>query len=391
MLCDGYGTPPRVLDASDSALRVGVRVGQPVREALTRCPTAEFLSTDAGRAVQLREDWLDALERVSPFVEGDGHDLGVALVSLEGLALLHGGELGVVEALAAATRRTVGVEPCVGVAEGPFAARVAALTAIAAAPMLVPPGGAPQYLASLPVDHLPLALAVRERLRSQFGLETIGDFASLPLSAVQAQFGPAGRTAWELAHGRDGRRLVARPRQERIAERLPFAEPIAAGEGLLAAARHLLTRLLQRPELGPRAARQVTMWLQVSEGPRWEKAVVLREATRDGDRLLRVVRRELERLWETGGSSASSSGGRVLSGPVAEMGLGLAGLCGESGQQPGLWREPGKRTPERRAQLAEAARQLKERCGAPALFHVVEVEPWSRIPERRRALIAYDP
>ena len=231
---------------------------------------------------------------------------------------------------------------------------------------------------------MPLALEVRERLRSQFGLATIGEFASLPLSAVQAQFGPAGRTAWELAHGRDGRRLVARPRQDRIEERLAFADPMAGGEGLLAAARHLLTRLLQRPELGPRAARQVTMWLQVSEGPRWEKAVVLREATRDGARLLRVVRRELERLCEPGSATA-------LSGPVAEMGLGLVGLCAESGQQPGLWRAPGKRSPEHRAQLAEAARQLKERCGAPALFHVVEVEPWSRIPERRRALIAYDP
>jgi DNA polymerase-4/protein ImuB len=41
--------------------------------------------------------------------------------------------------------------------------------------------------------------------------------------------------------------------------------------------------------------------------------------------------------------------------------------------------------------LIAAIHQLKHRYGESPLYHVVEVEPWSRIPERRHALISYDP
>jgi hypothetical protein len=40
-----------------------------------------------------------------------------------------------------------------------------------------------------------------------------------------------------------------------------------------------------------------------------------------------------------------------------------------------------------RGQIAEAARQLHARYGQVPLYHAVEVEPWSRIPERRWALV----
>jgi DNA polymerase-4/protein ImuB len=80
-------------------------------------------------------------------------------------------------------------------------------------------------------------------------------------------------------------------------------------------------------------------------------------------------------------------GAATLPGPVTEMALELSGLIAAGGRQaelPGMHR----RQP---SQLAEASRRLKQQYGEPVLFRVVEVEPWSRIPERRRALIAYDP
>ena len=73
--------------------------------------------------------------------------------------------------------------------------------------------------------------------------------------------------------------------------------------------------------------------------------------------------------------------------PVEEMEVTLSGLTGETGKQEGLFVAKGRR----RAQLEEALRQLKARFGQSPVYHVVEVEPWSRIPERRLALIDYDP
>ena len=40
---------------------------------------------------------------------------------------------------------------------------------------------------------------------------------------------------------------------------------------------------------------------------------------------------------------------------------------------------------------AFAQKELKLRLGHSPLFRVVEVDPWSRIPERRHALLSFDP
>ena len=53
------------------------------------------------------------------------------------------------------------------------------------------------------------------------------------------------------------------------------------------------------------------------------------------------------------------------------------GLVMEEGQVPGS--------------LREAVRELKLRLGHSPLYRVVEVDPWSRIPERRHALLSFEP
>ena len=43
------------------------------------------------------------------------------------------------------------------------------------------------------------------------------------------------------------------------------------------------------------------------------------------------------------------------------------------------------------ARLRDAIKELKLRLGHSPLYRVVEVDPWSRIPERRHALLSFDP
>ncbi len=41
--------------------------------------------------------------------------------------------------------------------------------------------------------------------------------------------------------------------------------------------------------------------------------------------------------------------------------------------------------------LRDAVKELKLRLGHSPLYRVVEIDPWSRIPERRHALLGFDP
>ena len=72
--------------------------------------------------------------------------------------------------------------------------------------------------------------------------------------------------------------------------------------------------------------------------------------------------------------------------PVEELEVELVGLSTESGKQAAMFDGKAKL----KGQITETVRQLQAQHGQVALGKVVEVEPWSRIPERRAALVELD-
>jgi len=367
---DSQGRHKVVLDCSPEAAAQGVRPGMPVREALGLCRDAVFLPPDPIRYHEASEAFLRVLFGVSPLVEGS--DLGVAYVGVDGLQGHYKDEMALGETLVLAVRSGVGLQASVGIAEGKFVAWAAAVTSAPGEVCVVPAGRESAFLAPLDVSLLPASPDTLRRLEL-FGLRTIGDLAALPLGAVQAQFGHEGRRLWELAHGLDREPLRPRRHEESVSERLTFPEPAVSTEALLVAGRQLLSRLFRRPALHRRAVRQMRLRAALGDGRSWERTVTFREATADRDQILYVLRCTLEAA--------------LPSRPVEEIEVTLSGLTEETGKQEGLFTAKGRR----RAQLEEAMRQLKARFGQSPVYHVVEVEPWSRIPERRLALIDYDP
>jgi len=162
------------------------------------------------------------------------------------------------------------------------------------------------------------------------------------------------------------------PRELR--ERLEFPAPVDTLDALLAAVRTLLRRALHRREASGRAARALRLRVQLEDGHVWERGVTFREPVGSPERMELALTHKIE--------------GAELPAPFCEVELTLLDLCGESVQQENLFTQQRAR---QLARVAEAARQLKARYGQPVLAKVLEVEPWSRIPERRFALIDYDP
>ncbi|MEZ4625629.1 MAG: hypothetical protein R2843_12740 [Thermomicrobiales bacterium] len=92
-----------------------------------------------------------------------------------------------------------------------------------------------------------------------------------------------------------------------------------------------------------------------------------------GDRLYELLRLRFQAL--------------ELPQPVSDLAIELSDISTENARQQMI---DGLRVSRTRP-LIESARQLKSRYGASPLFEIVEVEPWSRIPERRHALMPFDP
>ncbi len=358
-----------VTDCTPEATARGVRPGMAVRETVALCPEAVVVAPNPLRDAAGLERIVAALEALSPSVEPDPARPGCCYVDLHGLERRLG------PPHAAATRLLVAVPPMlrprIGVAPGKFAARVAAGRAGPGGCRIVAADEVALFLASAPVGWLPLPPETGRRLE-RLGLRTLGDIAALPGSAMQARFGPAGRRAWEFARGHDNDTVRAPAHETRLVEAIELPAPATSRETLFVAISELTMRAFTRPLLRGRHVRQARLRARLEGGGSWEQTATLREP---GGR---------RRVTEALGYRLQ---GVALPGPVEALRLELMGLIDETGRQELL---PGLRS-RRPGQLTEASRSLRQRFGTSGLFHIVEVEPWSRIPERRHALISFDP
>lgn len=373
------GEPPpgdnHILDCSPEAAALGVRAGMPLRDARTIAPDLVLLPPDPVYYSRAFASLLDAVESAEPLAEPG--DEGIAFAALDP----HAGDdaqLRAAERLLRAVHDASGVRAAAGAGEGKFVAWCAAAVSAPAEATVVSAGREEAFVAPLSTSFLPVSYDVQRKL-TLYGLRTIGDVARLDLGAAQAQFGREGRRLWQLARGIDDTPFAPRERKQPVTGSLTMPAPTVNSAALLIAARQLAGRLLQQPIMRYRQVRQLRLRLALIAGSEsrpgsWERTLTFREPLGDEEAIVFVLKKLIEPLQ--------------LAGPVEEMTLEFIGLTSETGKQRSLLFAEQAR---RRAQLMAALRQLKTQFGGESqVTRMVEVEPWSRIPERRYALIDYD-
>jgi len=228
------------------------------------------------------------------------------------------------------------------------------------------------FLAPRHVRLLPTSLAIKDRLVG-FGLHSLGSIAAIGFGKMQAQFGHEGARLWLLANGIDETPVSARAHEKVFSCYLDFAVPTASLQALTAAVEDLIQRAFKSADLAGRHVRKGRLSGDVEGGVPWVKPLPFREPVNSPTEAMRRVRYLFE--------------GVSLPGPLLNLTLTLTGVTGEAGKQGSLF-------PEARVieQIDEELRQYRARQGEPApIFHYREVDPWSRLPERRNALIPYVP
>ena len=332
-------------------------------EALATCPSLVLVDQDPAGAEQAWGEILRALEGAGFAVEPA--EPGCAYFDTRGVERLYGG-------VAAALRRALAAvgsswDARAGAASRRFAALSAASVARPAQALVVEDERTHDFLAPLPATLLPLD---DERLAElhELGVRRLGELAGLPGAAVADRLGPDGRRAWSLARGGGGSRVAARAPLAEIVEPLRFPAAVANELVLRRALGVLAERALARPERREREVRKVALAARLVGGGSWRRTVTLREATADAARLRTALGPKLAEL----------------PAPVKELRLELVELGKPSGRQLELLKAEGE---ELKAKLQDGLRQARASAGAGAVCSVVEVAPWSRIPEQRALLV----
>ena len=354
------GTAQLIGEVTAAAERFGLRAGMRMGEALSRCPELALIPPDAERAERSWEEALRRLEGIGAEVESDR--AGEAFFEAGGLAGLWGGIEGVLESAS----RKLGAAARIGAGPGRFCSYVAARSSA-----IVPDGAAAKFLDSIPVsllcgrlgddaDDLPNEL---ERL----GISTLGQLAGLPRDAVADRFGRLGLRALRLARGEDDP-LRPRPVREAIAVELELPEAVS-GQQLERVLELLISRLLAHGERRGRTLRALRLSARLAAGGGWRREVALRRASSDRARLADALLPHLA----------------LLPSPAATLRLEAVALGPETGEQLTL----SSPEQERRQRISEAVRQTRSAAGADAVLRVLEVDPESRVPERREVLMPW--
>jgi nucleotidyltransferase/DNA polymerase involved in DNA repair len=363
------GGPQIVGEVSGAAEGFGVRTGMRLAEALSRCPGLVLVPADPVRADSIWEESLRRLEAIGAAVEqARPGEAFFAAGPLRGL-------YGEVDQVLARARRALAPPARLGAGPNRLCARAAAARMRARRPPLTVSGvAADRLLAGLPVD------ALRERLGDEWsganvpdtlarlGVRTLGELAGLPAEAIADRFGQPGLLALRLARGGDEPLRPRQPREELVA-RIGLPEAIS-GQHLERALELLIERLLADRRRRGRTIRSVRLEAHLAAGGGWRTEVTMRSASADPERLRLAVE---PRLGE-------------LPGPAAAIALRALELGPAAADQPPLAPTPSE---QRRRRLGEAVRQARAAAGRDAVMQVLEVEPASRVPERRAILAPF--
>jgi protein ImuB len=197
-------TANHVIACSSVARGAGVRRGMRRREAQSRCPELVALPRDEIAEARCFEPVIVAIESLVPAVEVMRP--GLAAVGVRGPVRHYADESGLVDALWQAVGWLTEDACQIGVADGAFAAELAARRGA-----IVPAGESAGFLADFPVATLSaFGNTDLVDLLQRLGIHSLGAFAALPARDVVMRFGSAGAWAHRQAGGRDDRPIVVR-------------------------------------------------------------------------------------------------------------------------------------------------------------------------------------
>jgi protein ImuB len=364
----------RVVACSAVARDKGVTLGMRRRAAEGRCGDLVVLQRDDAREARAFDPVVAAVARLAPEVEVTRP--GLCAVATRGPARYHGGELALCRAVAEAARGAVAsacdvADPVVrvGVADGPFAAALAARREV-----VVPPARSAEFLAGFPVDVL--GRPELADLLVRLGIGTLGAFAALEATTVAARFGPDGALAQRLAGGLDDRPLRSSAPPAELVAVVELDPPAERVDVAAFAGRTLAGDLMAQLD-----ARGLTCTLLTIEAET-EHGECLARRWRAEDSLGPEAMGERLR-WQLEGWLAGTVAEAAPSAGISRLSFRASEVAPAGGHQMGLW--GGVSVADRRA--VRGLDRLRGMLGPGAVF--TGALTGGRGPDDRVALVAW--
>ncbi len=278
-----------VMAASYEARSYGVRGAMGGRQARQLCPDLIAVPPRFDAYVEASEALFELFGETAPVVEG--LSMEEAFLDVAGLERISGTAAEIASRLRRRARERVGLAVSVGVARTKTLAKMASRAAKPDGLLVVAPDDERAFLDPLAVESLWGVGPATARRLHELGIETVGQLAELPRTALVAALGPAAGThLHSVARHGDRRRVRAGRRRSSFGSQSAWGGGRRSAEQVDAILVALVDRVTRRMRSAGRVGRTVVLRLRFRDFKRATRSHTLPGATASAAPVLLAVR-----------------------------------------------------------------------------------------------------
>ena len=338
-----------ILAKSIPAKKYGIQTGEPLFQALEKCPELVVIPPDYDLYVQASRHFVDMLRQFSPAVEQ--YSIDEAWVDMTGTQRLWGPPRLAAELMRRRINEELGFTVNIGISSNKLLAKMAGDFEKPNKVHTLFPEEMGEKFFPLPVRDLFLVGAATERKLQRLGIYTIGALAAADVRVLKKRLGKQGELLWHFANGRNADAVTPEPAENKgYGNATTTSHDVVTSEEayqvLLSLCETVATRLRKDGKCGS----CVSIHLRTNEFRHFSHQCVLHGATNITSEIFEAACRLFDEAWD--GIT-----------PMRQLGVQVTRLTGEPYQQFDFFSGLSPQQFERKLRLDETVDALRDKYG----------------------------
>ena len=338
-----------ILAKSTPAKKYGIKTGEPLFQALEKCPDLVIAPPDYPLYVEASRHFVEMLRQFSPRVEQ--YSIDEAWVDMTGTQRLFGAPRLAAEKMRQRIWDELGFTVNVGISSNKLLAKMAGDFEKPNKVHTLFPEEMEDKMWPLPVRDLFLVGAATEAKLKQLGIYTIGDLAKTELQVIRKRLGKYGETIWHFANGRNADAVTPEPAENKgYGNSTTTAKDVVTQESGYQVLLSLCETVAARMRKDGKCGSCISIHLRTNEFKHFSHQMMLHGATNNTEMMFDAACHLFDEAWD--GIT-----------PLRQLGVQVTRLTDEPYQQYDLFSGVTPVQYERKLRLDETVDALRDRFG----------------------------
>lgn len=338
-----------VLAKSMPAKKFGVQTGEPLFQAMEKCPNLVVVPPDYALYVEASRHFVHMLHQFSPKVEQ--YSIDEAWVDMSGTRRLWGSPLLAAEQMRRRIWEELGFTVNIGISSNKLLAKMAGDFEKPNKIHTLFPEEMEEKFFPLPVRDLFLVGAATEQKLKRLGIYTIGDLAAADPNLLRRRLGKHGQTIWHFANGRNADAVTPEPAENKgYSNSVTTATDVVTRDHACQVLLGLCETIGMRLRKDGKCGSCLAVHLRTNDFLHFSHQSRLHGATNITGQIFQEVCRIFDEAWD--GVT-----------PLRQLGVQITGIVGEPYQQFDLFSGISPEQYEKKIKLDETVDAIRDKFG----------------------------